>query len=183
LKVKNQHITGKHNKLNLITCCFIAFHFYPELQESIESVAREFKPTKNRSEWITFKNKEIFLDAYNANPSSMKVALSGFKESILEKNIALGDACVILGDMNELGEKTPDYHEDVGIFVKSLGFSQVFFVGRFADHYLKGFPGGHKKNSVKEFREEFLNNYLEKYSIHFIKGSRSLQLESLFDIN
>lgn len=181
-KATNDHITGKHNKLNLVTCLFIASHFYPSLKSKFATACNNFRPTKNRSEWIEFQGRAVYLDAYNANPSSMKAALQGFKESVLSQGKRLEETCIVLGDMNELGDSTPQYHKDVGEYVKSLGFPNVFFVGRFASHYMSGNSLGHSKNSAQDFKNEYRNECLKKYSIHFIKGSRSLQLESLFDI-
>ncbi len=182
LSVVNDHITGRHNKLNLITCAFIAHHFYPEQKAAIEAAASEFKPTKNRSEWMDVDGKAVFLDAYNANPSSMMAALQGFKESVESQGRKLSEACVVLGDMNELGDSTPLYHQEVGEYVKKLGFTHVYFVGRYASHYLKGFPEGHAQESSAEFKPIYRSTCLPSFSHHFIKGSRSLQLESLFDI-
>jgi UDP-N-acetylmuramoyl-tripeptide--D-alanyl-D-alanine ligase len=182
LMVVNKNITGKHNKLNLITCAFIAYSFYPECRNEIIAAAANFRPTNNRSEWVEFEQRPVFLDAYNANPSSMKAALLGFKESALQQGFKLSDSCVVLGDMNELGENASQYHEDVGKFVAELGFSNVFFIGQYADFYLNGFPQGHKRKSILEFKPEYRKECIKKYSIHFIKGSRSLQLESLFVI-
>jgi UDP-N-acetylmuramoyl-tripeptide--D-alanyl-D-alanine ligase len=182
LVARNAHITGRHNKLNLITCLFIAATLYPEHRTRFAEACKDFRPTKNRSEWIQFEGRSVYLDAYNANPSSMKAALEGFRESVLAQGYQLGEACVVLGDMNELGETTPQYHREVGEFVKALGFTQVFFVGRFAAHYLKGNPEGRGRASCAGFKDEYRNECLKKFAIHFIKGSRSLQLESLFDI-
>ncbi len=182
LTATNDHITGKHNKLNLITCVYIALKFYPEMKSFILAAAGEFKPTKNRSEWIKFEDRSVFLDAYNANPSSMKAALQGFKESVETQGHKLSETCVVLGDMNELGDSTPEYHQDVAKYIAQLGFPNVYFIGRYADHYLKGFPAGQMRGSSADFKQEYRRNLLKKYSIHFIKGSRSLQLESLFDI-
>lgn len=181
-EVTNQHITGRHNKLNLITCAFIAHHFFPSEKAKIIEAAKEFRPTKNRSEWISFEQRPVYLDAYNANPSSMKAALEGFKESVLEQGFKLEDSCVVLGDMNELGEGAPQYHHEIGSFIQKLGFSNVYFVGRYSAFYLKGFAKGHARASTAEFKSEYRSQVLKKHSIHFIKGSRSLQLESLFDI-
>lgn len=178
----NKFITGQHNKLNLITCLFIASYLFPEKASAFETACTNFVPTKNRSEWISFEDRSVYLDAYNANPSSMKAALSGFKESVLAQGLNLEDACLVLGDMNELGELTAYYHEEVAKFVLGLGFINVYFVGRYAQHYLKGFPGGKVINSCTEFKHEYRSQCIFKYAIHFIKGSRSLQLESLFDI-
>lgn len=182
LVAHNPHITGRHNKFNLITCLFIANHFYPDYKEELHSAASAFRPTKNRSEWIEFEQRPVFLDAYNANPSSMKAALLGFKESLLEQGFKINQACVVLGDMNELGDSTPQYHEEVAHYVKELGFTHVYFVGRFAAHYQKGYAEGQSRVSSSQFKNEYRNECLKKFAIHFIKGSRSLQLESLFDI-
>jgi UDP-N-acetylmuramoyl-tripeptide--D-alanyl-D-alanine ligase len=182
LVVSNDHITGRHNKLNLITSAFIAHHFFQDAKIQIVEAAKDFKPTKNRSEWIEFEQRPVYLDAYNANPSSMKAALEGFKESVSERGIKLEDSCVVLGDMNELGETAPQYHQEIGAFIKQLGFSNVYFIGRYSGFYKQGFIQGHARASTGEFKSEFRSEVLKKHSIHFIKGSRSLQLESLFDI-
>lgn len=182
LSVSNEHITGRHNKLNLITCAMIAHHFYPECREQIIHAAAGFRPTKNRSEWIEQKGKAVYLDAYNANPSSMKAAILGFKESVLEKGLKIDDALIVLGDMNELGDTAPEYHQNVGNYVRELGFKHVVFVGRYASYYQKGCPQGIARSSSAEFKQEYQKDFLPKFAIHFIKGSRSLQLESLFDI-
>jgi UDP-N-acetylmuramoyl-tripeptide--D-alanyl-D-alanine ligase len=182
LTATNDHITGRHNKLNLITCLFIATHFFPERESKLIEAATSFQPTKNRSQWMSYEGKDVFLDAYNANPSSMKAALQGFKESVLAKGKKLSEACVVLGDMYELGDKTPEYHEDVAKFVKELGFTNAYFVGRLSQYYLKGYPEGKSREGSSQFRDEYRRDCLTKYSIHFIKGSRGIQLETLFDI-
>ncbi len=182
LTAKNDNITGQHNKLNLITCLFIAAHFYPERESKLIEAVTTFKPTKNRSQWMNFEGKEVFLDAYNANPSSMKAALQGFKESVIAKGMKLAESCVVLGDMNELGDNTPAYHEDLGRYVKDLGFANAYFVGRFSQFYKKGYPEGKTSEGSAQFKDEYRKDCLKQYAIHFIKGSRSLQLESLFDI-
>ena len=182
LVARNSQITGRHNKGNLITCLFIATHFYPDLKLSLIEACKNFLPTKNRSEWIKFENRSVYLDAYNANPSSMKAALLGFKESVLAQGLMLNHACIVLGDMNELGDTTPEYHKEVGAYVQELGFVNVYFIGRYSNHYISGNPFGQPKISTAAFKSEYRNECLPKYPIHFIKGSRSLQLESLFDI-
>jgi UDP-N-acetylmuramoyl-tripeptide--D-alanyl-D-alanine ligase len=179
---ENPSITGKHNKLNLVTCLFIASTLYPGLKTKFAQACKSFRPTKNRSEWIEFDSASVYLDAYNANPSSMMAALEGFKESVTKEGRKLEETCIVLGDMNELGDSTPQYHKEVGELVKRMGFPNVYFIGRFAHHYLEGNPQGHIKSSSSEFKNEYRNECVKKYPFHFIKGSRSLQLESLFDI-
>ncbi len=182
LTAKNDHITGRHNKLNLITCLFIASHFFPEREGKLIEAASTFKPTANRSQWMSYEGKEVFLDAYNANPSSVKAALLGFKDSLTSKGIKLNDACVVLGDMYELGDNTPAYHEEIGRYVKELGFTHAYFVGKFSNFYKKGFPEGNSREGSSQFKEEYRGQCLKQYAIHFIKGSRGVQLETLLDL-
>lgn len=182
LEVHNQEITGKHNKSNLVTCAYIAHHFYPEFREQILKAAASFKPTANRSQWIEKNHSHIFLDAYNANPSSMKVALQGFRDHLQGLGLDPDQSCVIMGDMNELGDSSAHYHQETGSFVASLGFNKIVFIGRFADDYLRGSTVGRGFSDVASFRALYQKEFLGKIPYHFIKGSRSLQLESLFDI-
>lgn len=182
IEVHNPNVTGNHNKSNLVTCAFIAAHFYPQLTAQIVSASATFKPTPNRSQWIDVKNSKIYLDAYNANPSSMKVALEGFKGHLIDQHLNVAESCIVLGDMNELGEKSPEYHQEIGQFAKELGFKNIIFVGRFASAYVKGCGFGETYPTASEFKKKFQQDYLGKIKFHFIKGSRSLQLESLFDI-
>lgn len=182
VEVHNQYITGEHNKSNLVTCAYIAWNFFPQHQEQIIKAASRFRPTANRSQWMRKEEAHIFLDAYNANPSSMKVALQGFKEHLLDLGLELDQSLIILGDMNELGVNSSLYHEELGTYVAELGFSHLFFIGRFAQDYLRGAQKGKTYLNVSEFRSDYQKKYLKELSHHFIKGSRSLQLESLFDI-
>ena len=176
-------VTGDHNKQNLLLCVLIASLLFPDQKEKFELAAKKFIPAQNRSQWLEVEGKSVFLDAYNANPSSMEIALKGFKDHLFKNHIDLKKACLILGDMNELGEKSAFYHESIGRYLKKLGFTHAYFIGKFASSYAKGFAGGDVIGSVQELRSDFKEKCLNKFPIHFVKGSRSLQLESLFDIN
>lgn len=182
VEVHNAYITGEHNKSNLVTCAYIAVNFFPQFKEKIIQAAATFRPTPNRSQWIKVEEANVFLDAYNANPSSMKAALQGFKEQLLQDGMSLDQSCVVLGDMNELGVSSAAYHQEIGTFVKELGFNNIIFIGRFAQDYIKGAKAGHAYENAAQFKAEYQKSYLRELSYHFIKGSRSLQLESLFDI-
>jgi len=89
------HLIGRYNFDNLITAMALGKYFQVEDSDIREAIA-SYKPSNNRSQVLEIKTNTIFLDAYNANPSSMEVALENF--SVLD-----GEKVVILGDMNELG--------------------------------------------------------------------------------
>ena len=172
----NRHITGQHNFFNLSVAFIIAKNLNPGSTEKLISLCESFKPTENRSQWIKLGDSNIFLDAYNANPSSMRAAVKGFLEKA-QKPFTL-----IIGDMNELGYGAAGYHEKLGEELAEMDLDNLIFVGKHA----MDFAAKCKKSMIFEnsdklktyFRSEVLGS--SKYI--FIKGSRSLQLESILDI-
>jgi UDP-N-acetylmuramoyl-tripeptide--D-alanyl-D-alanine ligase len=183
ITLENENLIGAHNFRNLVASFLMAFSLYPEEKEKFIVAAKSFKPTSNRSSWIEKGNKKFFLDAYNANPGSMKASLEGFVQYLKKSGIPISECFFILGDMNELGENAPSLHQEIGLFLKNLGASEVAFIGRFSEHYRRGF-GGEKYifDSKKSFEKDW-DFISKKFKYFFIKASRSLQLESILDIN
>jgi len=182
LKIKNEFIAGAHNYSNLATAFIIALNLFPDQQDSLVNACSEFKPTFNRSQWQKILDRDVFLDAYNANPSSMKIALEGFFDELTRRNISHSKALLILGDMNELGTNSDSFHQDVGDFLKRWPTTKVVFVGRFASQYVKGRGEGREFTKVSEINGEKWRELTNDATHVFIKGSRSLQLESLLAI-
>jgi len=181
-RLYNSKITGEHNFQNLALAFSIVHYINPQKSEEYVAAAQSFKPTSNRSEWIKIQNTPTFLDAYNANPSSMRVALKGFVDYIENQGSAAEHACVVLGDMNELGQNSAAMHGDVGEFALALNFSQYIFVGRFRDDYTNRVQANITKFETTQQAKEYLAQHLTEYKYLFIKGSRSLQLERITDI-
>jgi len=179
--LSNEALTGAHNFGNLATAWGIASVLFPRLRDEFTRAAGTFRPTPNRSEWKRFSDRDVYLDAYNANPSSMKVAVEGFFEKLAQLSVGEADALLVLGDMNELGERAPEYHAEVGEFLRRWPRARYVFVGRFAQSYVKGLGAGNCYSAASELAPEFIK--MTRGATHvFIKGSRSLQLESLLAI-
>lgn len=179
--IRNEHITGKHNFYNLALTYVIAKELTQLPTQDIIIALKEFRPTPNRGEWKECQGKKIFLDAYNANPSSMIASLEGFRERVKALS-ELSRAVVVLGDMNELGENLVGLHQEVAKKLSDLGFENVRFIGRYAAHYLSGFPLAKSFLTAQQYREESFLKDCESFDYFLIKGSRSLQLESILDI-
>lgn len=178
ITLTNGNLIGRHNFMNLAACYLLACRIIGH-EHKLEEAASTFMPGMNRSEVLTRGRTQIFLDAYNANPSSIKVAISSiFEDGIFTPQ----DSLFVLGDMNELGESTEQLHKEVGEFCKIVKVQNIIFVGRCAPHYLAGWGS---KALCFDTTEQLLEKWMEisrKYSQIFIKGSRTLQLESLADI-
>ncbi len=179
LLIKNKNISEHHNLKNLAGTAILAMKLFPKkIKEVLAAASRYQQPSMNRSQW----EGHIFLDAYNANPSSMRVSLDSFITIMKNKMISLDDCYFILGDMNELGEHAPEMHQQIAQHVKSVGIKNVTFIGRYREFYLKGYP-----NPVSSYqtKEEFYQEWKllrKKYKYVFVKASRSLQLETLMTI-
>lgn len=182
VELKNEFITGKHNFINLSLAYLICRKILKIKRDDAIKYSSEFKPKSNRSEWLEVDGKKVFLDAYNANPSSMKLALTGFFEHITPVGASVPKTCVVVGDMNELGDASSKLHEELGEHLKELNPGTVIFVGRFASDYAKGYGTKHKKFETSCEVKKFLESSKESYEYLFIKGSRSLQLERILDI-
>jgi len=180
--LRNKALTGAHNLTNMATAWCIAVSIFPQKRGLLTAAASLFRPTANRSEWKDYSGKKIYLDAYNANPSSMKVALSGFFEWLKAHGISESDSLVVLGDMNELGENGPAYHREVGEFLRQWPDAHNVFIGQFASHYLEGRGLGTCYPDAARFKGLEWEHMTHSKTHLFIKGSRSLQLESLLAI-
>ena len=178
--IVNQFITGKHNFYNLCVAFTIAKEIDSSNTQQYLEVAKTFRPTANRSEWLKINNTKVFLDAYNANPSSMLSAIEGFVDSVGPDS----NYCLVIGDMYELGKNSDEYHENLARTLSQNSYKNFYFVGQFASQYNKGCDGkGSEYSSADSFKNDFVSTVLTNHKYVFIKGSRSLQLESLVDIN
>jgi UDP-N-acetylmuramoyl-tripeptide--D-alanyl-D-alanine ligase len=175
----NNYITGKHNFFNLCAAFSITKVLDPSNSDKYLEAVKTFKPTPNRSQWLKINNNDIFLDAYNANPSSMLLAVEGFMDKVGKES----SYCLILGDMNELGKNAESYHTDTARKICELGVKNLIFVGKYSNSYNAGCINKQLVfQNTDELKKCFQNQILNNYKYVFIKGSRSLQLESLLDI-
>src|SRR5690606_602851 len=134
------NLTGTYNLTNIAVAATIGNYFNISDTEIKEAIASYF-PTNNRSQWINQESNKILLDAYNANPSSMTVALENFAQ--LEGD----DKIIFLGDMFELGSESSKEHQKIIELAQKLELNTVFVGNNF---YLN-------KNEKSLFFEDFEN--------------------------
>ncbi|MCF8058141.1 MAG: UDP-N-acetylmuramoyl-tripeptide--D-alanyl-D-alanine ligase [Bacteriovoracaceae bacterium] len=182
-KIENLNLLGDHQKINMAMCLFMAASIFPNNVDQLVETAKNYTPpAMNRGEIIIDGDKRIYLDAYNANPSSMKASITSYISFLKRENVTVSTAFFILGDMNELGESAPTLHEETAKFLLEQGVKNALFVGRYAKHYQKGFGENGLTFPTVENLKEYFADKKETFKEVFIKGSRSLQLESILDI-
>ena len=171
-KIIQSNLVGAYNYSNIAAAITIGNYLKVsdiDIKEALES----YVPKNNRSQIIETKNNEIILDAYNANPSSMKVALENF-ESITTTTTKV----VILGDMFELGDDSLQEHQAIVDLTISLNFDSVYFVG---ENFNRIKTGKHQFKTYENLEDYIKKNPLENKSI-LIKGSRGMRLERILEI-
>ena len=160
---------GEYNALNLSAAVALGSFFEVD-PISVQKSIINYQAKEMRSEVRTINGKQLFVDAYNANPSSLKVSLETFK-SLKWKNTAL-----VIGDMFELGEESDKEHRAIVDLIVALGFDEVYLVGKHfqqTDHPFKGFE------TTTELLENFPESLRDKNI--YLKASRSMTLEKILD--
>ena len=165
------HMIGSYNLDNVLTAVAVG-RFFKIPAERISRAIAAYEPTNNRSQFKKTENNELIIDAYNANPSSMKVALDNFITMPVQPK------AIILGDMRELGPTSDELHAEVVEQIKKGQFDKVFLCGEHFSKVGKEFsPFATTEAMVEELRKQPLKGY------HIlIKGSHSMGLEKLADI-
>lgn len=165
------HIIGSYNLDNVLAAVAVG-RFFKIPAERISRAIAAYEPTNNRSQFKKTDNNELIIDTYNANPSSMKVALDNFITMPVQPK------AIILGDMRELGPTSDELHAEVVAQIKKGQFDKVFLCGEHFSKVGKEFsPFATTEAMVEELRKQPLKGY------HIlIKGSHSMGLEKLADI-
>jgi len=169
-KTISSKIYGDYNFDNI--CIAIAIgDFYNIDFEDIKKGVENYLPDNNRSQITTKESNTIILDAYNANPTSMDLAIKSFEKLKYTNKI------IIAGDMFELGEESNKYHQQIVNYLETTSNIEIFIVG-------VNFSKTNHTNKIKSFltTEELITNLMKlkiKNSSILIKGSRGMELEKV----
>ncbi len=161
------NLVGDYNANNIIAAACIGKYFGVNYNE-INAAIAAYIPDNNRSELKLLNGNYFIMDAYNANPSSMKAALNNFEALKAQHKIA------IIGDMLEMGDYAFAEHQAIIDLVGKCNFNQTATVGPlFAAHTA---PGVIHFQSAADAKEWF-NKQQFKGATILLKGSRGMKLE------
>jgi len=162
------NLVGNYNLPNVLAAVTIGQYFKVP-NEKIKAAIENYIPTNSRSQLVRWNNNEVILDAYNANPSSMKLAVENFA------NLNKANKVVCIGGMRELGADTLMEHQILIDQLKQYNWSEVVLVGaEFKDcnHNYQYF------DTVQAAKTWLESKQFSSYSL-LIKGSRGIQMEQL----
>ena len=167
--IKTQ-LVGDYNLPNIL-CAVTIGKYFSVPEEKIKAAIENYAPSNSRSQLIEKGSNTIILDAYNANPTSMKAAIENFA------HLSATEKVLILGGMMELGEESIAEHKSILELIKKHNWKKVVLVGgdfEKADHGFTFFANSN------EARDWFIQQNFEH--THFlIKGSRSMKMERILE--
>lgn len=167
-------LIGAYNFGNIAAALTIGKFFGVPMENAVKAII-DYKPANMRSQLVEKRSNLIILDAYNANPSSMEVAIRTFGQMTGKKHKML-----ILGDMFELGDHAEAEHRRLGEIVSEYPIDKVCFTGKLIVAALEKAPKALYFPDPFSLRNWLADSKLEDYLI-LIKGSRGMKLETLVD--
>ena len=164
-------LVGSYNLPNILCALTIGKHFGVPQHKMVDAIAH-YVPSNSRSQLITKGTNTIILDAYNANPSSMKVAIENFEKLAGDHKI------VLLGAMMELGAQSADEHMAILQLIAGCHFSHVVLVGKDFAFLQAQMPQFIYLENAQEAKA-WLAAQNPTHAQLLIKGSRSMQMETV----
>ena len=176
---------GKHNVSNAMAAISVGRHFH-ESDEEIAQALSHFTPTANRMEWETGDLGEaIMSDIYNSNPTAVDAVLTAFGQVEVKDN---GRRIAVLGDMLELGKKSPELHAGLASVLDPKIINEVYLYGsemknlyealgdKYDDNHLHYYPSDQRDSMT-----EALSNDIKSNDIVVLKGSHGMHLEKVLE--
>jgi len=164
------NLVGDYNLPNVLAAV-AAGKYFGVPDAAIKQAVENYTPSNSRSQLVEKGTNKIILDAYNANPSSMRLAIENLAKIDAENKV------LILGAMAELGNESLQEHKEIVELIKNHSWKAVVLVGGDflrIDHPFVTFATA---NEAKDWLKK--QNF--EYSHMLIKGSRSMQMENVLD--
>jgi len=164
-KLIKTQLVGEYNLPNVLAAITIGKYFNVT-DAKIKFAIENYTPSNSRSQLIQKGDNKIILDAYNANPSSMKLAIENFSK-------IPGDKVLILGSMAELGKESEKEHQALVEQIADHKWKEVILVGNEFEKISHSF---HQFKNSEEVQNWMQQQRFKNTNI-LIKGSRSMQME------
>jgi UDP-N-acetylmuramoyl-tripeptide--D-alanyl-D-alanine ligase len=171
-RIIKTNLFGEYNFENILAAICVGNHFHVS-DLDIKKAIEEYKPTNKRSQIIDTDNNKVIVDSYNANPTSMQVAIDNFGKAKIDNKI------LILGDMFELGTAANREHGVILSQVKGYDFEKIILIGEVFNNY-KDTDGILFFIDIFEFIEFIKKNPI-KDKVVFVKGSNGMNLNEVLE--
>lgn len=163
-------LAGAYNLPNILAAVAVG-HFFQVPIEDIKRAIESYHPSNSRSQWLEKGTNRIVLDAYNANPSSMKLAIENIA------TLPAAEKWLLLGGMKEMGTESETEHQALVNLAEQLGFRNVILTGpEFA-----GVRHAYRWFATSAEVKDYLLQHPVKNATVLIKGSRGSKMETALE--
>ncbi len=175
-KLVETRLVGAYNVANALAALCIGRFFGVSEDDAVARIAA-YTPSNSRSQMVRTEHNILIVDAYNANPSSMRASLENFI------GMQAGRKAVMIGDMGELGASSAEEHDGILKLLTDSGIDKIFLVG---DEFRKALGTAGKEaddmifwcRTSAELAEHLAAHKLEGYTV-LVKGSHYMQMEKV----
>ncbi len=164
------HLVGAYNFPNVMAAVTAGLHFGISIDE-IKAAIAAYNPDNSRSQWLQKGTNKIILDAYNANPTSMRAAILNFAEA------KLPNKALWIGGMKEMGTEEQNEHRELVALIAQYEWQDVILVGK----EFKGLQNGYAWFENSAEAASYIKAHLPQNSSILVKGSRGSRMEALVE--
>lgn len=168
--VIHTQLVGEYNFSNVMVAVAVGLHFDISI-DTISTAIAAYLPDNSRSQWLQIGTNRVIMDAYNANPTSMRAAIINFAKAD-QPNKTLW-----LGGMKEMGRTEEAEHKELVALVDSYKWKDVILVGKEFDHT----AGGYKHFQTSAAAKEYILQHLPDNASILVKGSRGSKMEVMVE--
>ncbi|XZF12586.1 UDP-N-acetylmuramoyl-tripeptide--D-alanyl-D-alanine ligase [Chitinophagaceae bacterium MMS25-I14] len=164
------HLVGEYNFPNVMAAVAAGLHFGITI-DIIKSAVAAYNPDNSRSQWLKRGSNQVILDAYNANPTSMRAAIVNFSK------INLPHRMLWLGGMKEMGPEEHTEHEELVKMIDQYSWEQVMLVGK----EFEGLQGNYMWFPDSVAAAAYVREHQPSGAAILIKGSRGSRMENMLE--
>ena len=163
-------LVGDYNFPNAMVAIAVGLHFGVPMADIKKAIAT-YSPDNSRSQWVQKGSNKIILDAYNANPTSMRAAIKNFAAAQLPHKM------LWLGGMKEMGPDERKEHEELVAFIDQYQWDNVILVGT----EFRGTTDKHILFDTSPEAAEHIKKKLPENAAILVKGSRGSKMEVMLE--
>lgn len=163
-------LVGDYNFPNAMVAIAVGMHFGINIA-TISNAIAHYNPDNSRSQWLQKGSNKIILDAYNANPTSMRAAITNFA------NAQLNNKMLWIGGMKEMGTEEAKEHNELVQLVQQYHWNNVILVGK----EFEGIAHNYQHFQTSTDAANYVKEHMPADAAILIKGSRGSRMEVLLD--
>lgn len=164
------NLVGEYNFPNVMVAVAVGLHFGISIDDIKQAIAA-YQPDNSRSQWMQAGGNKLILDAYNANPTSMRAAIINFAKADLP------DKMLWLGGMKEMGDAEEQEHRELVALIQQYDWKDVILVGK----EFEGLAGGYKHFNTSAEAKAYIAMHTPVQASILVKGSRGSRMEVMVE--